>query len=210
MDTGSRSVLTSSRARCCYELRFAGEAAEAQRGSVNCPGSPSEAGLDPGLPPGCCAREAEGSPARGRMSAWTRRPGGAGLLPMTLTVCFSLPAACYLFNSAREKEGSPVLRDNAHVLAYSPTVCPCHFEIQNHDCLKRGKWRPLTAPSGSGPWERCLFLFAVLPREPGDGYHMGLAASLGIPLPHLTFLLEPSLSGPCLSVELRGAPVGVG
>lgn len=116
----------------------------------------SRAGTGARPAPGRSAHWAEGSPAQGRtqgpMSAWTWRPCGPGLLPVTLSVCSSLPAACYLFNSAREKEGSPVLRDNAHILAYSPTVCPCHLEIQNHDCLKRGKWRPLTPPSLQWPW----------------------------------------------------------
>lgn len=86
---------------------------------------------------------------------------GPGLLLTTPVVCFSFLAACYLFNSAREKEGSPVLRDHAHILACSPTMCPCHIEIQNHDCLKRGKWWPHSVASCRGSWERCLFLWEI-------------------------------------------------
>lgn len=86
------------------------------------------------------------------MGPWGQRGlWGPGLLLTTPMVCFSFLAACYLFNSAREKEGSPVLRDHAHILAYSPTVCPCHLEIQNHDCLKRGKWWPHFVSSCSSP-----------------------------------------------------------
>lgn len=64
-------------------------------------------------------------------------------------------AACYLFNSAGEEEGSSVLRDHAHFLAGSPTVCPSHPEIENYDCLKRGKWRwSHSSSSFSGPGGR--------------------------------------------------------
>lgn len=135
---------------------------EAQRGPLTCPGSHSKAragqGLESGSPqaifvplpwgqpssrPGICQTLDYGDPPWG-----SQRPG---LLLTTLVMCFSLSAACYLFNSDREKEGSPILRDHANFLAGSPTVCHCNPEIQNHDCLKRGKRWPHSASSFSGP-----------------------------------------------------------
>lgn len=130
---------------------------------------------------------------------------GPGLLLTASVVCFSLLAACYLFNSAREKEGNPVLRDHAHILAYSPTMCPCHLEIQNHDCLKRGKCG-LTPHLPGWPLGEMPVPFGWCgkhgwPREPGDGHHMGLASSLGISIPHPAFVLEPSfLTAPLVCV----------
>ena len=157
------------------------------------PRSPSEARAELGLEPGHSATTVLGAALLRVLhlpGPRLGRPWGPDLFPTTLVACFSLPAACYLFNSDREEEGSPVLRDHAHFLAYSPTVCPCHPEIQNHDCLKRGKCDlipclPLAAPG------RCLFLLLhgfsrgnhAFPWEPENGYHVGLASSLGISLP---------------------------
>lgn len=134
-------------------------------------------------------------------------PWEPGLLLTTPVVCFSLPAACYLFNSDREKEGSSVLRDHAHFLAYSPTVCPGHPEIQNHDCLKRGKWWPRFASSVSISWKMLVpsgFCGNhAFPWEPGDGYCMGPASFLRISLACATFVLEPYfLRAPCVCVAL--------
>lgn len=130
------------------------------------PRSPSEARAELGLEPGHSATTVLGAALLRVLhlpGPRLGRPWGPDLFPTTLVACFSLPAACYLFNSDREKEGSPVLRDHAHFLAYSPTVCPCHPEIQNHDCLKRGKCDlvpclPLAAPG------RCLFLLLHVSR----------------------------------------------
>lgn len=161
-------------ARCCCQLRFAGQAEEAQRGWWLAHGHPAGQeqswDLSQVLPQAVLVALGEGQPysrpnvfqASGPWGPWG--PWGLWgpvLLLTTPVVCFSLLAACYLFNSAREKEGSPVVRDHAHILACSPTMCPCHLEIQNHDCLKRGKWQPHSAASFRGPCERCLMLWEV-------------------------------------------------
>ena len=140
----------------------------------------SESRAGPGA--GSCPGRFLAPLSRGQSYARTNICRGRGVLsPDLLTtpvVRVSLAAACYLSNSTREKEGSPVLGDHAHFLACSPTVCPGHLEIQNHDCLKRGKWRPCSTSSPSGPLEEMLPAQGeiTLPWEPEDGCYLGPAS----------------------------------